>query len=83
MIVTRAPVPGLGLITNWDFDAPAVTPLAGVQLMGDQPAELPALDGISDVFDALAASSWAFRNRKWLVGGGVALAAFGAYKLLF
>lgn len=86
MIVTRAPVPGLGIITNWDFDAPTVTPLgeARLHVAIPRPGEAaPQLEGISDVFATLQASGWAYEHRKWLVGGGLALMAFGAYKLLF
>ncbi len=87
MIVAHAPVPGFGIITNWDFNAPMVTPLGGVQLVGDQPWEVApsgelSLEGISDVFAALQAGGWAYEHRKWLVGGGLALAAFGAWSLL-
>lgn len=86
MIVTRAPTPGLGIITNWDFNAPAVQPLGESLLPAQSLTPVPSgelsLEGI-DVFDTLRASSWAYEHRKWLVGGGLALAAFGLFKLVF
>lgn len=87
MIVTRTPVPGLGLITNWDFNAPPVTPLGEMRLHAEswtpQPSGELSLEGVTDMMAAFRASAWVAEHRKWFIYGGFGLMAYGAFKLLF
>jgi len=85
MIIASVPS-SFGLVQNWNFEMPQFTP-AAPSIFPDTPVvapQLPTVPGLGDaglglfeIFD-----SWAWRNRKWLVLGGLGLGFVGVASLL-